>query len=138
MDDRAEAQARFNFVSRNLVGDLAAGGHQVIAYDRRGYGRSNHRPVCNYRVHAADLTTLVQHLGAPAHLVGWSSGGSVALALAAQHPQPCRSVVVIEATGHGLRYATQRLCQAGCSDASSTSFEYIRAAQRLTRRQDRP
>lgn len=89
-----------------VVGDLAAAGHRVIAYDRRGYGRSLHRPVCDYRVHVADLATLVQHLGAPAHIVGWSSGGSVALALAAQHPQLCRSVVVIEAIWHGLRYAT--------------------------------
>jgi pimeloyl-ACP methyl ester carboxylesterase len=30
----------------------------------------------------------------------------VALALAAQYPQLCRRVVVIEATWHGLRYAT--------------------------------
>ena len=94
------------------VGDLAAGGYRVIAYDRRGYGRSTHPPVCDYRVHVADLATLVQHLGTPAHLVGWSSGGSVALALAAQHPQLCRSVVVIEATWHGLRYATSDLVSA--------------------------
>lgn len=94
------------------VGDLAAGGYRVIAYDRRGYGRSTHRPVRDYRVHVADLATLVQHLGTPAHLVGWSSGGSVALALAAQHPQLCRSVVVIEATWHGLRYATSDLVSA--------------------------
>ena len=67
-----------------VVGDLAAGGHRVIAYDRRDYGRSLRRPVCDYRVHVADLATLVQNLGAPAHIVGWSPGGSVALALAIQ------------------------------------------------------
>jgi Alpha/beta hydrolase family len=59
-----------------VVGDLAAGGYQVIAYDRRGYGRSIHRPVRDYRVHVSDLATLVLHLGAPAHIVGWSSGAA--------------------------------------------------------------
>ena len=40
---------------RGPVGDLAAGGYRVIAYDRRGFGRSTHRPVRDYRVHVADL-----------------------------------------------------------------------------------
>ncbi|MDQ3764843.1 MAG: alpha/beta hydrolase [Actinomycetota bacterium] len=88
------------------VGDLAAGGYRVIAYDRRGYGRSIHRPVRDYRVHVADLAAVVEHVGAPAHVLGWSSGGSTALALAVQRPELCRGVVVIEAVWHGLRYVT--------------------------------
>jgi pimeloyl-ACP methyl ester carboxylesterase len=88
------------------VGDLAAGGYRVIAYDRRGYGRSVHRPVRDYRVHVADLAAVVEHVGAPAHVLGWSSGGSTALALAGERPDLCRCVVVVEAIWHGLRYAT--------------------------------
>lgn len=87
------------------VGDLAAGGYRVIAYDRRGYGRSIHRPVRDYRVHVADLAVVVEHVGAPAHVLGWSSGGSTALALAVERPELCRGVVVVEAPWHGLRYA---------------------------------
>ncbi|MGH3865290.1 MAG: alpha/beta fold hydrolase [Pseudonocardiaceae bacterium] len=89
-----------------VVGDLAAGGYRVIAYDRRGYGRSIHRPVRDYRVHVADLAAVVEHVGAPVHVLGWSSGGSTALALASERPDLCRGVVVVEATWHGLRYAT--------------------------------
>jgi pimeloyl-ACP methyl ester carboxylesterase len=44
--------------------------------------------------------------GAPAHVFDWSSGGSTALALASERPELCRCVVVVEATWHGLRYAT--------------------------------
>ena len=36
------------------VTDLAQA-YRVIAYDRRGYGRSTHDPVRDYRVHAGDL-----------------------------------------------------------------------------------
>lgn len=88
------------------VDDLAAGGRHVVAYDRRGYGRSAHPPVRDYRVHIADLAAVVEHLGAPAHVFGWSSGGNTALALAAQRPELFRSLTVLEAPWHGLRGAT--------------------------------
>jgi len=88
------------------VGDLVAGGYRVIAYDRRGYGRSVHRPVRDYRVHVADLAAVIEHVGAPAYVLGWSSGGSTALALAVERPELCRCVVVVEAIWHGLRYVT--------------------------------
>jgi pimeloyl-ACP methyl ester carboxylesterase len=88
------------------VSDLAGGGYRVVAYDRRGYGRSVHPAIRDYRVHVADLAAVVEHVGAPAHVFGWSSGGNVALALAAARPELFRSVVVLEAPWHGLRGAT--------------------------------
>lgn len=88
------------------VADLAGGGYRVLAYDRRGYGRSVHRPVRDYRVHVADLAAVLEHVGAPAHVLGWSSGGNVALALATVRPELFRSVVVLEAPWHGLRGVT--------------------------------
>lgn len=94
------------------VGDLAAGGYRVLAYDRRGYGRSTHRPVRDYRVHIADLAAVIEHAGAPAHVVGWSSGGNTALALATQRPELLRSLVIMEAPWHGLRGATPDLLAA--------------------------
>lgn len=80
--------------------------YRVIAYDRRGYGRSTHRPVRDYRVHVADLAAVLEHVGAPAHVLGWSSGGNTALALAAERPELFRSLIVIEAPFQGLRRPT--------------------------------
>jgi pimeloyl-ACP methyl ester carboxylesterase len=91
------------------VDDLAAGGYRVHAYDRRGYARSTHPTVRDYRVHIADLAAVIEHAGAPAHVVGWSSGGNTALALATQRPELVRSLVIMEAPWHGLRGATPDL-----------------------------
>jgi pimeloyl-ACP methyl ester carboxylesterase len=91
---------------RGTVADLAARGYRVIAYDRRGYGRSAYPPVRDYRVHVADLSAVVERVGAPAHVLGWSSGGSTALASAIERPDLYRSLVVVEPPWHGLRHAT--------------------------------
>jgi pimeloyl-ACP methyl ester carboxylesterase len=80
--------------------------HRVIAYDRRGYGRSAHPPVRDYRRHVSDLAAVLDHVGAPAHVLGWSSGGSVAVALAAARPELVRTLVLEEAALHGLRFPT--------------------------------
>jgi pimeloyl-ACP methyl ester carboxylesterase len=87
------------------VADLATR-YRVIAYDRRGHGRSTHRPVRDYRVHVADLAAVLEHVGAPAHVLGWSSGGNAALALAAEQPGLFRSLIIIEAPFQGLRRPT--------------------------------
>ena len=56
----------------------------VITYDRRGYGRSAHKPVRDHRLHARDLIAILEQVARePAVVVGWSSGGNVALAVAA-------------------------------------------------------
>ena len=55
-----------------VVDDLARD-HRVIIYDRRGYGRSRHKPVRDHRLHARDLTLLLQEVASePATVVGWS------------------------------------------------------------------
>ncbi|MGA9311008.1 MAG: alpha/beta hydrolase [Pseudonocardiaceae bacterium] len=90
---------------QSIVGNLATH-HRVIAYDRRGYGRSTYRPVRAYRVHVGDLAAVVEHIGAPAHVLGWSSGGTTALALAAARPELFRSLIIVEAPFHGLRRPT--------------------------------
>jgi pimeloyl-ACP methyl ester carboxylesterase len=79
-----------------VVGDLARR-HRVIAYDRRGFGRSVHPPEPDYRRHAADAAALLERLGAaPAAVVGWSWGGVVALELAAARPDLVAALVLEE------------------------------------------
>jgi pimeloyl-ACP methyl ester carboxylesterase len=92
-----------------VVDDLARD-HRVITYDRRGYGRSRHRPVRDHRVHARDLRAVLEQVaGGPAAVDGWSSGGNIALATAAAHPGLFSALVVVEAPFHGLRHADRRV-----------------------------
>jgi 3-oxoadipate enol-lactonase len=69
--------------------------HRVIRYDMRGYGGSS-VPEGPYS-HTEDLLALIDFLGAhPAHLVGLSLGGRVALRVAAQHPEAVRSLTLAD------------------------------------------
>jgi esterase len=73
---------------------------RVIAYDRRGCGRSE-RPQPYERTsvaeHADDAAALLDALGAaPAVIIGRSYGGTVAIELAARHPDRVRALVVLE------------------------------------------
>lgn len=88
------------------VVDELARDRRVIIYDRRGYGQSTHKPVRDHRVHARDLTAILEQVAAqPAAVVGWSSGGNIALAVAAQRPELFSTLVVVEAPFHGMRHA---------------------------------
>lgn len=92
-------------VTANLARD-----HRVIAYDRRGYGQSRHRPVRDHRVHARDLAAVLERVaGKPAAVVGWSSGGNIALAIAAHRPELFTALVVVEAPFHGLLHADRHV-----------------------------
>lgn len=89
----------------SVVGDLARD-HQVIVYDRRGYGLSRHKPVRDHRAHANDLKLLLQEVvSQPATVIGWSSGGNIALATAVRNPELFAALGVVEAPFHGLRHA---------------------------------
>jgi len=69
--------------------------HRVIRYDMRGYGGAS-LPDGPYS-HVDDLLALLDFLGAnPAHLVGLSLGGRVALRIAAQHPEAVRSLTLAD------------------------------------------
>jgi pimeloyl-ACP methyl ester carboxylesterase len=98
--------AQIEFWGRT-IDDLVAAGHRVIAYDRRGYGRSTNPPVRDYRRHVADAVALLEHLAVgPITVVGWSSGANVALAVAVTRPDLVRNLVVVEPPLHGVRNAT--------------------------------
>lgn len=76
--------------------DLKAG-FEVVAYDRRGHGRSETVPGQNTRTQDEDdLAALIEELGAPAHVAGNSFGASIALGLAAHRPELFRSITAHE------------------------------------------
>jgi pimeloyl-ACP methyl ester carboxylesterase len=71
---------------------------RVLTYDRRGHSQSE-RPMAqgSVRQDVADLAALIEHLGlAPAHILGNSFGGSIALRLAGERPDLIRSLLVHE------------------------------------------
>lgn len=73
--------------------------YQVVAFDLRGHGQSG-KPPGPYSIplFAADAAGLMQGLGLdPAHVVGISLGGMVALQLAVSHPSLVRSLTVVNA-----------------------------------------
>jgi 3-oxoadipate enol-lactonase len=75
----------------------------VISYDRRGFTSAAPEPAVDMRINAEDAHSIVERAGAlPADIVGWSAGGLVALALAVEHPDACRSLLLIEPSVHGL------------------------------------
>ncbi|WP_253831750.1 alpha/beta fold hydrolase [Actinokineospora globicatena] len=78
----------------------------VIGVDARGHGRSPHRGG-QWRTpdFVADAAELVAGLGAPAVVIGHSMGGLHGIALAAQHPDLVRGLV-LEDVGVDLRGRT--------------------------------
>ncbi len=83
---------------RPLMAESALKDRRFIGYHRRGYDGSS-RPEGGLSVsdHAADCLALLQKLNAvPAHVVGHSSGGAIALQLALDAPEAVRSLTVLE------------------------------------------
>jgi pimeloyl-ACP methyl ester carboxylesterase len=82
-----------------LATALASRGRRAIRYDRRGTGASSRAdwPGGGADQHADDAARLLQDLmAAPATVLGFSSGGLVALALAARHPDLVSAVIAWE------------------------------------------
>jgi pimeloyl-ACP methyl ester carboxylesterase len=92
---------------------IAAHGYRVIWYDRRGTGGSTRSdwPGGGAQQHGDDAAALLVELAAtPATVVGFSSGGVVALALAERHPELLRQVIAWEPAAIAvLPYADQVL-----------------------------
>jgi pimeloyl-ACP methyl ester carboxylesterase len=81
---------------------FAAQGYRVIAFDRRGWGRSVADPATGPQPDsvAGDLDALADHLKLGRfHLVGVAGGGFVAIDYAAWRPERLRSLVVAASTG---------------------------------------
>ena len=72
--------------------------HEVLRYDRRGYGRSRSADVTDLAGHVADLIDLLETVlgGRSAALVGHSIGGVIALVAARRRPELVGSVLAYE------------------------------------------
>jgi pimeloyl-ACP methyl ester carboxylesterase len=84
---------------------LAARGRRAIAYDRVGYGWSDPRPDGAFSVgsNAAELLALLDALGLEGvTLVGWSYGGSTAIAAAERDASRIARLVLIGSAGPGF------------------------------------
>jgi pimeloyl-ACP methyl ester carboxylesterase len=88
----------------DAVVPLLSRSYRVLTYDRRGHSRSE-RPTGGDSIHddVADLAALIDELDlAPAHIVGNSLGGSIALQLAMERPEMVRSLNLHEPPLLGL------------------------------------
>lgn len=86
----------------NSIGAGLAERFRVVAFDRRGHGFTADTDA---DFHYAEMATetvrvLEQVVGGPAHLVGWSDGGIVALLVALSRPDLVHKLVVIGANYH--------------------------------------
>jgi pimeloyl-ACP methyl ester carboxylesterase len=82
-----------------------AGRFRTVAFDNRGAGRSD-KPDEPYSIEllSDDALAVLEAVGEPpAHVVGFSLGGYVALMLARRHPDAVRSLVLLSTScgGHG-------------------------------------
>ena len=84
------------------VASFSQAGYRVIAFDRRGWGRSMANPATGPQPGsiAGDLDALTDHLKLDRfHLVGVAGGGFAALDYAAWRPEKIRSLVIGASTG---------------------------------------
>jgi pimeloyl-ACP methyl ester carboxylesterase len=81
-------------------GPFTSAGYRVVAYDRRGFGRTTVSPDAVPATAADDLDALVSALGLERfHLVGTAAGGIVAIDYALSFPHRLRSLVVANSLG---------------------------------------
>ena len=107
---------------------------RVITYDRRGYGASSPSPG-SWRMHRDDAATVIESLGAaPAVVVGYAGGASVALDIAVNRPELVAGLVLIDPILHtrsvgrpglGRRLAKVRLLRRLRGDEAAAE-EWIR------------
>jgi pimeloyl-ACP methyl ester carboxylesterase len=84
---------------------IATHGRRVIWYDRRGTGASTREnwPGGGADQHADDAAALLhEHDAVPATVLGFSSGGVIALTLAARHPEVVSEVIAWEPAALGM------------------------------------
>jgi pimeloyl-ACP methyl ester carboxylesterase len=86
---------------RKQVPALTAEGWRVLAFDRWGYGQSDARPAFAWdflRQDAAEALALLDTLALErVSLIGHSDGGSIALLMAAEHPERVARLVTVAA-----------------------------------------
>lgn len=86
----------------DAFGDALADRYRVVAFDRRGHGYTADTSDPFHYEDMADETIAVLErvVGGRAHLVGWSDGGIVALAVAMRRPDLVERMVLIGTNFH--------------------------------------
>lgn len=108
--------------------------YRVIAADSRGHGRTTlgEGPL-TYRRMAGDAAELIRRLGlGRVHLIGWSDGGCIGLALALERPELVRSLTLLGtpySTGNYTKEAKQRMAR--LLRPSSVSLLALRGLRRI-------
>jgi pimeloyl-ACP methyl ester carboxylesterase len=84
------------------IGPGLAERYRVVAFDRRGHGRTADTDAPFHYDDMAKETVAVldKVVGGPAHLVGWSDGGIIALLMGIGHPEVVGRLVAIGANYH--------------------------------------
>ena len=88
--------------SDDLLNSIVPGlsdGFRVLAFDRRGHGyTADTEADCHYADMADETVGVLEKVvGGPAHLVGWSDGGIIALIVGLRRPDLVRKLVVVGA-----------------------------------------
>jgi pimeloyl-ACP methyl ester carboxylesterase len=83
----------------DLLAPLLAPRFRVLALTSRGHGDSDWDDVYTWPNDLGDVIRLIQSLGRPAHLVGHSRGGSMAIDAAIWGPELVRHLVSIDGFG---------------------------------------
>lgn len=76
--------------------------HHVFAYDRTGQGRTGDQAgSLHFEFQTAEAIAYLEDVVTePAHLVGWSDGGNIALMVALRRPELVKSIVAIGSNYH--------------------------------------
>jgi pimeloyl-ACP methyl ester carboxylesterase len=101
-----------------------AAGHQVIAVDLQGHGRTADidRPITAQNM-ADDIAALITHLGLEKpDVMGYSLGGGVAFWTAVKHPELVRKLVIVSVNFRRSAIYADMLGQQGQLSAASAEF----------------
>jgi pimeloyl-ACP methyl ester carboxylesterase len=112
---------------------LVDAGHRVIAYDRRGFGRSSQPwDGYDYDTLAADLNALLEHLDLrDATLVGYSMGGGEVVRYIATYGTGRVARAVLAATALPYRYKADDNPEGDADEALIAQFQDVVARDRL-------
>ena len=83
---------------------------RVIGHDQRGHGVAATQPAQCLAQMVDDAEALIDHIGGPAHLAGFSMGGSIAAELAARRSSHVISVTLAATPARGLPVFAERAC----------------------------
>ena len=89
------------------IGGRLSASTRVAAFDRRGHGRTaDTSEAFHYESMVDETIAVIEHIGGPVHIVGWSDGGIVGVLLGLRRPDLIGRLVLIGANFHwnALRY----------------------------------